>query len=69
MSEIIGKSVITCPRCDYQREEKMSADSCKFFWECPNCKVVLKPKEGDCCAYCSYGSVPCPPIQAGEDCR
>ncbi len=23
----------------------------------------LKPKAGDCCVYCSYGTVPCPPIQ------
>ncbi|MGE0674778.1 MAG: GDCCVxC domain-containing (seleno)protein, partial [Methylibium sp.] len=22
------------------------------------------PKSGDCCVYCSYGTVPCPPIQA-----
>ncbi|MFZ0027756.1 MAG: GDCCVxC domain-containing (seleno)protein, partial [Pseudolabrys sp.] len=21
------------------------------------------PKDGDCCVFCSYGSVPCPPIQ------
>ena len=24
-------------------------------------------KPGDCCVFCSYGSVPCPPIQAGND--
>lgn len=23
----------------------------------------VKPKPGDCCVYCSYGTVPCPPIQ------
>ncbi|HEY5608162.1 MAG TPA: GDCCVxC domain-containing (seleno)protein, partial [Alphaproteobacteria bacterium] len=22
-------------------------------------------KPGDCCVFCSYGSVPCPPMQAG----
>jgi hypothetical protein len=26
--------------------------------------VRLRPKAGDCCVFCSYGSVPCPPIQA-----
>ncbi|MDD2796322.1 MAG: GDCCVxC domain-containing (seleno)protein [Acidocella sp.] len=24
---------------------------------------MLRPKPGDCCVLCSYGSVPCPPIQ------
>jgi hypothetical protein len=28
------------------------------------CGTRLKPKPGDCCVFCSYGSVPCPPIQA-----
>jgi len=26
------------------------------------------PKKGDCCVYCSYGNVKCPPIQKGECC-
>jgi hypothetical protein len=25
---------------------------------------MLRPKKGDCCVFCSYGSVLCPPIQA-----
>ncbi len=32
--------------------------------ECAGCGTKLKPKPGDCCVFCSYGSVPCPPIQA-----
>ncbi|WP_430623644.1 GDCCVxC domain-containing (seleno)protein [Marivirga lumbricoides] len=28
---------------------------------------MLKPKEGDCCVYCSYGSAPCPPVQLDSD--
>ena len=31
-------------------------------------KVKLKPKAGDCCVFCSYGSVPCPPIQESRSC-
>ncbi|WP_339879956.1 GDCCVxC domain-containing (seleno)protein, partial [uncultured Algoriphagus sp.] len=27
-----------------------------------------KPKKGDCCVYCSYGTVPCPPIQENKPC-
>ena len=43
----------------------------QFFYECTGCGTKLKPKPGDCCVFCSYGSVPCPPIQAqrvGEPC-
>ncbi|MGB5185335.1 MAG: GDCCVxC domain-containing (seleno)protein [Xanthobacteraceae bacterium] len=25
--------------------------------------VQLRPKPGDCCVFCPYGSVPCPSIQ------
>lgn len=28
-----------------------------------NIAVLTNQKAGDCCVYCSYGSVPCPPIQ------
>nr|WP_279311244.1 GDCCVxC domain-containing (seleno)protein [Salinibacter ruber] len=29
----------------------------------PACRTVLRPEEGDCCVFCSYGRVPCPPVQ------
>jgi hypothetical protein len=57
------KSTITCPECGYSKEETMPTDACQFFYECTNCREVLKPLKGDCCVYCSYGSVKCPPIQ------
>ncbi|HEY5692163.1 MAG TPA: GDCCVxC domain-containing (seleno)protein [Cyclobacteriaceae bacterium] len=56
-------STIMCPHCGHEKEEKMPIDACQFFYECEHCHRVLKPKQGDCCVYCSYGSVPCPPIQ------
>lgn len=65
---IIQKSVITCPYCGYQKEESMPLDSCQFFYTCEGCDKLLKPKSGDCCVYCSYGSVKCPPIQSGGKC-
>ena len=61
--KIILNSVITCPHCGHQKEETMPTDACQFFYQCEACKIVLKPNEGDCCVYCSFGSVPCPPIQ------
>lgn len=60
------KSIITCPICGYQKEEEMPTDACEFFYKCENCKAIIKPLEGDCCVYCSYGSVVCPPIQKSK---
>ena len=64
--EIILQSTITCPNCGRQNEEEMPTDACQFFYECENCHQVIKPKEGDCCVYCSYGTVPCPPVQMNQ---
>ncbi len=63
MQRIILQSVVTCPVCKHQKEETMPINACEFFYECENCHTILKPKKGDCCVFCSYGSVPCPPIQ------
>jgi hypothetical protein len=68
MKTIKSKSIITCPNCGFQKKETMPEYSCQFFYECESCKTILKPKKGDCCVYCSYGSVKCPPIQKGENC-
>ena len=64
--EIIRESVLTCPECGARTKETMPADSCQYFYQCPRCDALLKPKEQDCCVFCSYGSVPCPPVQAAR---
>jgi len=68
MNSVKLLSTITCPHCNYAKEETMPTNACQFFYECNNCKKILKPKKGDCCVYCSYGTVACPPIQTGENC-
>src|SRR5262245_12284694 len=60
---VVFESVITCPHCATARSETMPADACRFFYECTVCGARLRPKEGDCCVFCSYGSVSCPPVQ------
>ena len=50
--ETISTSEITCPNCGHKKEEEMPTTACQFFYECENCKTVLKPKEGDCCVFC-----------------
>lgn len=66
--KVILESTISCPICKHKENEIMPTDSCSYFYECENCKTVLKPLKGDCCVYCSYGSVKCPPIQNGDNC-
>jgi hypothetical protein len=63
---IAVESVITCPRCSTAKTERMPLDACQIAYQCTGCGLVLRPKPGDCCVYCSYGSVPCPPIQAAK---
>ncbi|MEP6987607.1 MAG: GDCCVxC domain-containing (seleno)protein [Chloroflexota bacterium] len=60
------QSVITCPKCGFAKEETMPTDSCQFLYRCTNCQQVLRPKQGDCCVFCSYGSVKCPSKQVDE---
>jgi hypothetical protein len=64
---MILESVITCPHCDTATSEIMPTDACRFFYTCTGCGATLRPKPGDCCVFCSYGSVPCPPIQAERE--
>lgn len=66
MNSIALKSTLTCPKCDYKKEEIMPTDTCQYFYECTNCKTILKPLNNDCCVYCSYGTVSCPPIQESK---
>jgi hypothetical protein len=63
MSELALQSSITCPTCGHRERETMPTDACQYFYDCKGCGAVLKPKAGDCCVFCSYGDVPCPPIQ------
>ncbi len=62
------KSEITCPNCKNKKLEEMSINACQFFYKFTNCKKVLKPNQGDCCVYCFFGTVACPPIQEKNSC-
>lgn len=59
----ILQSTITCPECGHRADETMPTDACQYVYECKRCSYRMKPIKGKCCVFCSYGSVPCPPIQ------
>jgi hypothetical protein len=58
------RSKLTCPSCGWAKTEIMPTDRCQFFYTCGGCGVRLSPRSGDCCVFCSYGTIQCPPIQA-----
>ncbi|MEO8610113.1 MAG: GDCCVxC domain-containing (seleno)protein [Chloroflexota bacterium] len=61
--DVILQSVITCPNCGHSQSETMPTDNCQFLYRCTNCRTVLRPLVGDCCVFCSYGTVHCPSKQ------
>jgi hypothetical protein len=63
MTSVILDSTLTCPFCAFAQTETMPIDACQVRYWCTQCGVTFGPKPGDCCVYCTYGSVPCPPIQ------
>jgi hypothetical protein len=61
------QSVITCPACSHKAIETMLTDACQHIYDCKQCGHRMKAFKGRC-VYCSYGSVPCPPVQSGDGC-
>lgn len=57
------EAVLTCPKCKVEHKEEMPTDACQHFYKCSNCGELLKPKKGDCCVFCSYADIKCPPEQ------
>lgn len=56
-------AVLTCPKCGKEQETKMPTDACQHFYKCIHCGEILKPKDGECCVFCSYADIKCPPKQ------
>ena len=61
------ESTIVFPHCGHRATETMPENACQFFYECKGCGALLRPQPGDCCVFCSYGSVPCPPVQQARE--
>jgi len=67
MTALVFESTLTCPECGNRKTETMLVDACQWFYQCEQCQAVLKPQPGDCCVFCSYGSMRCPPRQASSE--
>lgn len=66
--QIRTRATITCPHCGHKAVETMPTDACQWLYECRGCGALLRPASGDCCVFCSFGTLPCPPVQSGGAC-
>lgn len=55
------EATITCPLCGTTAREAMPENACRHFYRCTGCDQTLRPKDGDCCVFCSYADAVCPP--------
>ena len=60
---IVLDAVLTCPCCGAEHRERLPEDACRIHYRCSACGAELTPRPGDCCVFCSYGDVACPPLQ------
>lgn len=62
-TSVSTQSEITCPKCNYKKVETLPTEFCLLKYTCDSCKIILHPKKGDCCVFCSYGTHKCPSMQ------
>ncbi|MEW6026913.1 MAG: GDCCVxC domain-containing (seleno)protein [Planctomycetota bacterium] len=60
---MIITSKFTCPKCGFKQVLEMPVDQCQVVYQCPRCRNLIVPKQGDDCIFCSYGNTPCPDKQ------
>lgn len=63
MNQVKTKATLTCPKCGKEQSVEMPTNGCQYFYKCIHCGELLKPKEGECCVFCSYADTKCPPKQ------
>ncbi|CAM4223527.1 GDCCVxC domain-containing (seleno)protein [Shewanella denitrificans] len=66
VANLIAK--LTCPHCGHCKQLQMPTHACLWFYECELCQTMLSPLAGDCCVFCSYADMECPPKQLDAGC-
>jgi hypothetical protein len=54
---------LTCPHCKKTYEVEMPVNYCQIVFKCLKCNENITPKKSDCCIFCSYTDIKCPPMQ------
>ena len=60
---VVMQSEITCPKCGHKKIETLPTDVCVIKYNCEKCNAEMRPKDGDCCVFCTFGSHKCPSMQ------
>ena len=60
---VVTEALLTCPVCGASQRVIMPLDACQVLFDCEHCGARLRPLDGDCCVFCSYADVVCPPKQ------
>ena len=60
------KAILTCPYCGYGQGVEMPQTGCQYMYQCQKCGKIIKAKDSDCCVFCSYANIKCPPKQLEE---
>ena len=63
LPQLRTQATLTCPQCGAKQGVEMPLNACQYFYKCTSCGAMLKPKEGECCVFCSYADTQCPPKQ------
>lgn len=63
MTDVKTEAILICPKCGEAQLVVMPTNACQHFYKCVHCGEMLKPKEEDCCVFCSYTDIRCPPKQ------
>jgi hypothetical protein len=45
----------------------MPENACQHFYTCTSCGTMLRPRQSDCCVFCSYSDQLCPPKQQSAE--
>jgi len=56
-------ATLTCPRCGHRAAVVMPETYCLTDHVCTGCGTRLSAPAGECCVFCAYADLPCPPEQ------
>jgi hypothetical protein len=59
-------STLICPACRHASKEVMPLNACQIVYNCRSCRSEIRARAGECCVFCSFADVPCPPAQRSQ---
>lgn len=60
---VVRESTLVCPRCNHGERMMMAENSSLVVHVCQSCGLEMHRLPGNCCLFCTWGTVPCPTAQ------